>query len=91
MNNSANMVIAIKLMLVSYTMEINNIYALQSLESLAIPYSAKQPVDSQLWDSNFYPISLFEIDEYLEDDAKNIICLLLTHLYRWWLLLGNKN
>ena len=48
MNNSANMVIAIKLMLVPYTMEINNIYAPQSLELLKIPYLANQPVDSQL-------------------------------------------
>jgi len=91
MNNSANMVIAIELMLVPYTMEINNICAPQGLESLAIPYSDNQPVDSQSWDSNFCPISLFEIDKYLEDDAKNIICLLFAHLCTWWLLLGNKN
>jgi len=82
MNNSANMVIAIELMLVSYTMEINNMCTSQGLESLAIPYSVNQPVDSQLWDSNFYPISIFEIDEYLEDDAKNIICPLLAHFCR---------
>ena len=48
MNNSANMVIVIELVLVPYTMEINNIYTPQRLESLAIPYSANQPVDSQL-------------------------------------------
>ena len=33
-----------------------------------------QPVDPQLWDSNFCPISLFGIDEYLEDNTKNITC-----------------
>ncbi len=79
MNNSANMVIAIKLMLVSYTMEINNIYALQSLESLAIPYSAKQPVDSQLWDSNFYPIFFLKL--------MNTWKMMLKTLYAYFLLI----
>ena len=33
-------------------------------------------MDLQLQDGNFYPISLFRINKYLEDDAKNIICSL---------------
>jgi len=27
-----------------------------------------------LWDGNFCPVSIFEVNEYLEEDAKNIIC-----------------
>jgi len=34
-------------------------------------------VNSQLWDGNFYSISIFGMNEYLEDDAKNITCSLL--------------
>ena len=43
----------------------------------AIIYAANQPADLQLWDSNFCPILIFDMNEYLEDDAKNIMCLLL--------------
>jgi len=57
--------------------EINNINASQSIELLAILYMDNQPVDLQLWDSNFCPISLFRIDKYLEGGTKNIICSLL--------------
>jgi len=32
-----------------------------------IPYQANQSVDPQLWNGNFCPISLFEVDEYLKD------------------------
>ena len=46
------------------------------LEPSTIPYSADQPVDPQLWDGRFCPISLFRINEYLEGDAKNIACSL---------------
>jgi len=60
-----------------HRMVISNTYVPQDLESLAIPYLANQPADPQLQDSNFYLISLFEINEYLEDNAKNITCLLL--------------
>ena len=42
-----------------------------------IIYTANQPADLQLWDSNFCPILIFNMNEYLEDDAKNIICSLL--------------
>jgi len=49
------------------------------LDTSAIPYIANQPMDPQLWGSygNFCPISLFGLDEYLEEDTKNIMCSLL--------------
>jgi len=37
-----------------------------------IPYQTNQPADPQLWDGNFLLISLFGMDEFLLDDAKNI-------------------
>ena len=46
------------------------------LEPATIPYSANQPVDPQLWDGNFCPVSIFGINEYLDGDAKNIACSL---------------
>jgi len=49
---------------------------MQSLQSLVIPYVDNTSTDSQLWDGNFCPISIFGMDKYLEDDARNIICLL---------------
>ena len=57
--------------------EMNNTSAPQDLEPLAIPYIANQPMDPQLWGGNFYPISLFGLDEYLERDTKNIMYSLL--------------
>ena len=34
-------------------------------------------MDPQLWNGNFYPIFLFGVDKYLEEDAKNITYSLL--------------
>ena len=42
-----------------------------------IIYAANQPADLQLWDSNFCSILIFNMNEYLEDDAKNIMYSLL--------------
>lgn len=42
-----------------------------------IPYQADQPVNPNLWDSNFCPISLFSVDNYLEEDTKNVTCSVL--------------
>ena len=50
-------------------------YKPQELELSAIPYSVNQSADLQLWDSSFYLISIFEINKYLESNAKNIVCL----------------
>jgi len=47
-----------------------------NLKPSVILYQADQPADSCLWNSNFAPISLFGTDEFLNDDAKNIMCSL---------------
>jgi len=47
------------------------------LESSAILYQENQPMDPELWDSLFAPISLFDVNQYLNGDAKNITCSLL--------------
>jgi len=48
-----------------------------NIEPTAILYTVNQPVDPQLWDGNFYSISIFGMNEYLKGDAKNITCSLL--------------
>ena len=67
----------VKLTHVSCITEMNNTSAPQGLEPSAIPYIANQPMDSQLWGGNFCSISLFGLDEYLEEDTKNIMCSFL--------------
>jgi len=42
------------------------------LELFVILYQEDQPANPCLWDGNFAPVSLFEIDEFLNGDAKNI-------------------
>lgn len=54
----------------------DNTYSPHKLEPSAIPYSIDQSTDLQLQDSSFCVISIFRINEYLEDDAKNITFLL---------------
>ena len=56
-------------------MEISNTYTSQGLKLSVIPYITNQLVNPQLWNSNFCPISLFKINEYLEGNTKNTICL----------------
>ena len=53
-----------------------NICKPQGLKISTIPYSVNQPTDPQLWDGSFCPISIFSMNKYLEDNAKNITCLL---------------
>ena len=48
-----------------------------NLELMAIPYSENQPIDPNLWDSKFSPISLFGVKKFLDKDAQNIACLLI--------------
>ena len=62
---------------VSHEVAPNNTSTTHGLQPTAIPYAVNQPVDPQLWDSNFCPISIFGMNECLEDDAKNITCSLL--------------
>jgi len=67
------MIPVVKPMHVSHITEINDVCVPQGLKLLVIPYTINQPADLQLWNSNFCSISLFEIDRYLEDNAKNIM------------------
>jgi len=55
---------------------INNTCISQDLELLVISYANNQPADLQLWNDDFYLISLFGINKYLEGNAKNITCSL---------------
>jgi len=71
------MVSVVKLIYISYTTEINDIYTSQGLELSVILYTINQPANPQLWNNKFCPISLFGMNKYLEDDAKNIIYSLL--------------
>ena len=45
-----------------------------NLMSTALPYSANQPTDPSLWDSNFGLVSLFGTKEFLDSDIRNIAC-----------------
>jgi len=47
------------------------------MEPSVIPCAINQPADPQLWNGNFCSISLFGMNEYLEDNTKNITCSLL--------------
>ena len=58
---------------ISHIMEINCRNVLEGLKFSVISYQVNQLVDLQLWDSDFCPISLFEINKYLENNVKNII------------------
>jgi len=62
---------------VPHAAEADNETIPQGLEPLVIPYQTNQPIDPQLWDSNFCSISLFGIDEFLARDTKDITCSLL--------------
>lgn len=62
---------------ISYVEDTTNKCTSQSVELLAIPYSTNQPVDPQLWDRSFCSIFLFGLNEYLDSNAKNIMCSLL--------------
>jgi len=54
----------------------NNMEPNPYMEPSVIPYQANGPADPNLWDGNFAPISLFGIDKFLKDNAKNIACFL---------------
>ena len=76
-NNSTNPAPIVEPTHVSHEVAPNNTSTTHGLQPTAIPYAVNQPVDPQLWDSNFCPISIFGMNECLEDDAKNITCSLL--------------
>jgi len=77
MPDTTSMGPAVEPMHIPHAMEIDCENVSQGLEPLVIPYQADQPVDPNLWDGNFCPISLFSVDNYLEGDTKNVTCSLL--------------
>jgi len=40
--------------------------------NIQLPYDLHAPTEPELWDSSFYPISLYGSFKYLASDAKNI-------------------
>ena len=55
----------------------NKICASQNVSLSVISYATNQSIDLQLWDNSFCSVSLFKINKYLEDNARNITCSLL--------------
>ena len=76
-NNSTNLVPIVEYTHVFYETAPNDMSITHGIEPTAILYTVNQPVDPQLWDSNFCSISIFGMNKYLEGDAKNIMCSLL--------------
>jgi len=62
---------------ISNSIDTSNILFSSSLESLVILYQDNQLANLQLWDNNFTPVSLFDIDKFITSDIKNIVCSLL--------------
>ena len=76
MDDSTNTKLITNSMHSPYSSQINNMSMFQDIEPSVILYRVNQPVDLQLQNGSFCPISLFRINEYLEDDVKNITCSL---------------
>ena len=68
--------IAVEYVSVPHIQSMENTPARPILESLATPYQENHPMDPNLWNSSFALISIFRVDQYIEDDAQNIICSL---------------
>ena len=75
-NNFTNLVLIVEPTHILYEIASNDMNTTHSLEPTVILYTINQPIDPQLQDSNFYSISIFGINEYLEGDTKNITYLL---------------
>lgn len=54
-----------------------NITTPQDFKPMVILYTINQPIDLQLWNSNFCLFSIFSMNEYLENDIFHITCSLL--------------
>jgi len=54
-----------------------NITTSQCFEPMVILYAINQPIDPQLWNSNFCPFSIFSMNEYLKGNVFHITCSLL--------------
>ena len=59
--------------LVSHVQSMENTVASLILEYLAIPYWENQHIDPDLWNDIFAQILIFRVDQYIKDDAQNII------------------
>ena len=75
-SNNVKKTIAIENTLEPYSLVTNNMYKHQGLDSSAILYLINQLTELQLWNGSFCPIFIFGMNEYLEGDAKNIVCSL---------------
>ena len=62
---------------ISNSIDTSNILSSSSLEPLVILYQDNQLANPQLWDNNFTLVSLFEVDKFITNDIKNIVCSLL--------------
>ena len=54
-----------------------NITTPQCFEPMVILYAINQPINPQLWNSNFCPFSIFSMNEYLKGNVFHITCSLL--------------
>jgi len=70
--NNAKEATILEITLESYSSVIINMCKSQEIKLSITPYSVNQFADLQLWDSSFCLISIFEINKYLESNAKNI-------------------
>jgi len=77
MVNLTNIIPTVKSMHIPHISNTNNTSMPQDIKLLVILYTVNQLINLQLLDSSFCPISLFEINEFLDSNAKNITCSLL--------------
>lgn len=75
-SNNTNKAKALESVSEPHSISAINMYDPHGLESSAILYIINQSADPQLWDGSFCPISLFRVNDYLENNTKNIACSL---------------
>ena len=73
--NNAKEAIVLEITLEPYNSVIINMYKPQEIKLSITSYSVNQSADLQLYNNSFCLISIFEINKYLESNAKNIGCL----------------
>ena len=64
-------------MYIPHSTDINNVSLSSGLEPLVILYQANQSTNLQLYNGNFASISLFDTNEHLASNIKNIAFSLL--------------
>ena len=70
MDDTTSIVLVVEPTHVPHATVINDVCILQGLKPSVISYANNQPTDLQLWDSNFCSVSIFEMNKYLEGNAK---------------------